>query len=182
MKPGILRAVVAAALLGIVSSFGDWLWANFLTDGAVVPGVVHGFVIFLILAVVLGRASGVPGATKRLLMTLPLAGLLIAAAFYPIAMGVGYVGGLLVTWVAMWLVLATLQRWARGGGESLGRALARGALAALLSGLAFWAISGIWTGPAPESVNYIVRAGYWTFAFLPGFAALLVGQPPASNG
>ncbi len=163
-------------VLGVVSSFGDWLWANFIPDGAVAPGVAHGFVIFVILAVVLGWAAGGRGATRRLLVTLPLAGLAIAAAFYPLAAVVGYLGGLLVTWVAMWLALATLSRWARGGREGLGRALLPGVVAALLSGLAFWAISGIWTGPSPEVVNYLVRAGTWTFAFLPGFAALLIGQ------
>lgn len=177
LPPGLRRAAVAALVLGVVSSFGDWLWASFIPDGAVGPGVVHGVVIFLILAVVLGWASGVSGTTRRLLMTLPLAGLLIAAAFYPLALVFEYLGGLLVTWVAMWLALATLFRWARGGGEGLGRALARGGLAASLSGLAFWAISGIWTDPSPEPVSYALRAGYWTFAFFPGFAALLVGQP-----
>ncbi|MEM7048633.1 MAG: hypothetical protein AAF604_03195 [Acidobacteriota bacterium] len=177
LGPGIARAVVTALILGVVSSFGDWLWASFIPDGAVVPGIVHGVLIFLILALVLGRASGVAGATRSLLKTLPIGGLLIAAAFYPIAMVVGYLGGLLITWIAMWLTLATLLRRARGGRESRGRALTRGAIAAGLSGLAFWAISGIWTNPSAEPVNYLLRAAYWAFAFFPGFAALLVGQP-----
>ena len=50
----------------------------------------------------------------------------------------------------------------------------RGVLAALTSGLAFYAISGIWTNPAPGGPNYAYNFLCWTIAFLPGFAALLV--------
>jgi hypothetical protein len=52
-------------------------------------------------------------------------------------------------------------------------ALVRGALAAVGSGMAFWAVSGMWTDPAFAG-GFVVRFVYWTFAFIPGFAALLV--------
>jgi len=176
LKDGWGASLACAVTLGVFSSLGDWIWANYITDGAVIPGVVHGLLIFLLLAVVLGLAAGEKLALRRLLFTLPLSGLVIAASFYPIAMVVGYIGGLLVTWAAMWLTLALLQRWSRSRTEPLGRSLARAGAAMILSGLAFWAISGIWTGAAQQPVNYIVRAGYWAFAFLPGFLALLVGH------
>lgn len=177
-----LRALVAAVALGALSTFGDWLWTHYIPDGAVVPGVLHGVVIFLALAAVLALGTE-PGrrrtAARDLLLTLPVLGALIAAAFYPIAMATGYLVGLLVTWVAMWLGTAALQRQALGGVEGLGRALARGALAAAGSGLAFWAISGIWTSPSPDGPDYLHHFLSWTFAFLPGFLALLLLQPTA---
>ncbi len=177
---GIKRAVAASTALGTCSAFGDWIWARYIPDGAVVPGIVHGLLVFLLLAAVLAAAAGTRTAAMRLLPTLPLVGCVIASVFYPLAGMLGYLAALLVTWILMWLALALLQRWARGGGESTGRALGRGALAAILSGLAFWVVSGMWTAPDP-SPNYVIRFLMWTFAFLPGFMALLIGQPPSRN-
>lgn len=175
-----LGAVLTAALgLGALSAFGDWLWTHYLTDGAIAPGVIHGVIVFLIFAVVLARHAGTRRAWKLLLPSLPLAGLLIAAAFYPIAYATGYLAGLMITWVAMWLVLATLQRIARGKTEDLKLTLGRGALAAVGSGLAFWAVSGMWTQPTPGEPNYALHFVYWSFAFLPGFAALMPRLAPA---
>lgn len=162
-------------VLAIASTIGDWLWANYIPDGAVVPGVLHGVAIFLLIAVVLAGAIGTRLAWRRLLPMLPLMGLLIAAAFYPIAMVIGYIGGLLVTWMAMWIGLACADRWARATGGGLQEALVRGVAAAVLSGLAFWAISGIWTNPSahPDPLS-VGRLGAWSVAFFPGMAALLI--------
>ena len=164
-------------MLAAVSTFGDWLWTHHIPDGAVIPGVLHGAVIFLILAAVLACDAGTRRAAGRLLPSLPAAGIAIAAAFYPLAGLTGYLGALIVCWMAMWLATAALQRWARAGSETLGRALLRGGAAAVASGLAFWAISGIWTNPSPDGPRYAVNFASWAFAFLPGFLALLVGQP-----
>ena len=62
-------------------------------------------------------------------------------------MAIGYLGALIVTWVAMWLALAALQRWARGGTEPLARSLTRGVLAAIGSGLV-WFLMRRKSGPA----------------------------------
>lgn len=170
-------SLTGAVILGAVSTLGDWVWAHYIPDGAVIPGVVHGALIFLILAAVLAWDAGTRRAAARLLPALPATGIVLAAAFYPLARLLGYLGALLVTWVLMWLATAALQRWARGGVESAGRSLLRGAAAAVGSGLAFWAISGIWTNPSPEGPSYPWHFACWTFAFLPGFLALLLGQP-----
>jgi len=172
----LLPSLAAAGVLGLVSTLGDWIWAMFIPDGAVLPGIVHGVLIFLIFALVLGVAAQSRMVRRRLLWSLPIAGLVIAAAFFPLAYVLGYLGALLATWVAMWLSLALLQRWARSRSESLQRALARGLFAAVASGIAFWAISGIWTDPALLG-NYPLRLIYWSIAFFPGFLALLWGQP-----
>lgn len=173
----VLWAAAAAGALGAFSTLADWVWAHYLRDGALLPALVHGVLIFALLALVLGRAAAPRDATFRLLWTLPLAGLALAGAFYPIARLVGYLGALLVTWVAMWLSLATLQGWAQRSGEGLSGAVARGLLAAVGSGLAFWAVSGMWTDPAFTG-GYPTRLAYWTFAFLPGFVALLLRRIP----
>ena len=177
LRRDVMKSVVAALALGGLSTFGDWLWTHYIPDGAILPGVIHGAVIFLLLALILAWHAGTRQAVRRLVPTLPLTGMLIAALFYPLAGVFGYGGALLVTWVTMWLCTAALLRWARGGAETVPRTLLRGAMAALGSGLAFWAISGIWTHPDPGGPNYLWHFACWGFAFLPGLLALLVGQP-----
>ena len=176
LSHGLVAATASAAALGAVSTLGDWIWARYLRDGSIVAGVVHGAVIFLVLAAVLAWAAGSRRAALRLLPSLPVVGVLLAAVFYPLAWTIGYLGALIVTWVVMWLALAALQRWARGDGQPFGRTALRGLLAAIGSGLAFWAISGIWTDPS-SSPSYLWRFACWTFAFLPGFLALLLAPP-----
>ena len=168
--------VVGSIILGALSTFGDWVWSRYLTDGDVLPGVFHGIVVFMAIAGVLTFAAGSRCQKSWLLVGLPVLGALIAGAFYPIARLVGYLAGLLVAWAAMWLGTASLQARARGGVEAVSMTLGRGMIAALLSALAFWSISGMWTGGSAD-VSYFTRFVYWTYAFMPGFAALLIGQP-----
>ncbi|MEM9558012.1 MAG: hypothetical protein AAGC60_27390 [Acidobacteriota bacterium] len=179
LRRQLTSAVTASLVLGLLSTVGDWLWARFIPDGAIVPGIVHGVVVFVALALVLAwaaRRDGVDARAARRLFWLPLAGAGIAASFYGLYRPFGYLGALLITWAAMWLAMAWLQRRARGGVEGAGRTAARGLLAAVGSGLAFWAISGIWTQPSPDGPNLLVHGAAWTFAFLPGFVALLLAQ------
>ena len=173
-------AVLAALALGVLSTLGDFIWAKYLTDGAILPGVIHGALIFLAIALVLAwsaeRAAAGSGqrVARRLVASLPALGVGLAAVFYPLAYALGYLVSLLITWVGMWCGTAALYRWARDGREPRALTLARGAAAAVGSGLAFWAISGIWTRPSPDGPDYAWHLACWTFAFLPGFAALLL--------
>lgn len=177
---GWKAALTAAAVLGAVSTLGDWIWGRFLTDGAVLPGLVHGVVFFAVLAVVLALPCPAPARALRfLLATLPASGLGLAAAFYPLATALGYLPALLVTWAGMWLSLALLQRVASGRTETLRSALLRGAVAASASGLAFWAVSDLWTA-AGADMSYLGRLWRWSVAFLPGMLALLAEPGRAS--
>jgi hypothetical protein len=85
-----------------------------------------------------------------------------------------------VLWMALWAAFGLLN--GRGLGDprsSAAAALARGALAAVGSGLAFYAISGIWTRPRPGGPDYVYHFLCWTVAFLPGFIALLARRDTA---
>ncbi len=174
-RRGLSQTLVATLILGGVSTLGDWIWANYLEDGAIVPALVHGIVIFVVLAVVLGRASAADGATTRLLIALPPVGLGIAAVFYPLAAVTGYLAALVISWFSMWIGLATLGRWASRDDETTQRVLLRAFGAAVGSGFAFWTISSVWTNPSADP-NYLLRLLAWTWAFLPGFAALILGR------
>jgi hypothetical protein len=58
-----------------------------------------------------------------------------------------------------------------------GLAIGRGIVAAITSGLVFYAISGIWTNPPRSGPNYLYNLAAWTIAFIPGFAALFLNNP-----
>ena len=79
-----------------------------------------------------------------------------------------------------WICFAFLQGWLERQ-PRVSESVARGIAAAVLSGIAFYAISGIWTRPSPGGPNYAWHFAAWTIAFLPGFAALFLKPTRAST-
>lgn len=197
-----LTALVASAVLGVASAAGDWIWFHHLTDGAIAPAIVHGLLFFLLLAAVLAATCPDPGrAFQRLVLVLPAAGLVLAAAFYPVAVVLGYAITLLVAWAAMWLCLAFTYRRAAVARppeatpwrdqepptrpsvplpESLRVTTLRALIAAIGSGLAFHLVGDMWLAPSPDGPDLLQHSWRWTVAFAPGLLALLVDRPPSA--
>jgi hypothetical protein len=100
----------------------------------------------------------------------PVIGVVAAGTFYLLAPWLRY-GAMLPAWMLFWILFALLQQRIRPG-ETPGAAVARGVVAAVVSGAAFYAISGIWTGGSTRNPSYLLNFGAWTVAFLPGFIAL----------
>jgi hypothetical protein len=166
---GSMAALAGALLLGALSTLFDFVWARLALPHRAVFGLAHGTLLLLALGLYLGALRGRPwrGAGAG-----GLVGLLAAASFYALAPFLGY-PAMFASWMALWVGFALVD--ARlGGGASTRDALVRGLLAATGSGLAFWAISDIWLGPATAGPSYAWNFACWTIAFLPGFAALLV--------
>lgn len=163
------HAIIAALVLGIASTAGDMLWAGLSLRHLMVYGLVHGAVICLAIGGFVGWRAGRVGAG---LAAGPVVGLLAAGLFYMLAPRLGY-HAMFPAWMFFWVCFAVLQRGLRREAAWM-PALARGVAAALVSGVAFYAISGIWTRPAPGGPNYLYHLAAWTFAFFPGFAALFV--------
>jgi hypothetical protein len=93
-------------------------------------------------------------------------------------------GALGAAWIVMWLLLATLEgRWLRASQcRSWREIAARGALAALLGGIAFYLVLGtLWGAPPEGGRNYVVQFAAWTFAWAPGLLALGAGRPSAAG-
>jgi len=172
--PGPAAALLGAVLLGALNTLGDFVWARFGLEHRAVFGLVHGTVLLLALGLYLGvvRGRAMSGAAGGALV-----GLLAAASFYALAPFLGY-SAMFASWMALWMGFALLDGRLRGGVPGR-EVLWRGLLAAFGSGLAFWAISGIWTTPRPGGPRYLHNFLCWTVAFLPGFAALLLRNPPA---
>ena len=168
MKYIIGGALVTAA----VSTLGDYLWANVLPHQVPVYGLAHGALLFLTVGFCLGISAGKPLAGG---VGGALIGLAATVGFYLLQPFIGY-SALFVLFVGLWLALGALNGRVLQRRDSVRGVLARSVLAALGSGLGFYAISGIWFPFAPHGWDYAKHFVYWTIAYLPGFAALLVAR------
>ena len=166
---GMIPAIGAALLLGAVMTTGDFVWARFGVRHSMYTGVAHGAIMCLCIGAVIGARVGRVAVCA-------IAGVIIGAfaalSFYALASTLGW-GAMLPAWMVFWICFALLQHFFRR--ETLNGAVGRGVGAAVLSGLAFYAISGIWTHPS-RPPNYVVNFLYWSFAFLPGFLVLFFGR------
>jgi hypothetical protein len=163
-------AVIGALVTAAVSTAGDYLWANVLPHRQPVYWFAHAIVLFLTVGFCLGLPSHKP-ATGAL--GAAAIGCLATAGFYVLQPLIGY-SALFVLFFALWIGLGLIAGRILQRRDSLGEVLARSAIAAVGSGLAFYAISGIWMPFNPHGWDYAKHVVYWTIAYLPGFAALLV--------
>ena len=177
---GLTATVGGSLAIAAVSTVADFIWAAWLPEHRMVYGLIHGTLLFLAIGLFLGVVSGHPAAGA---VGGGAIGLLAAGAFYALAPLVGF-SAMFVAWVGIWLALAALYaRLTRvridvGNRHDVSgsvRAVAsRGAIAAVASGVAFYAISGIWRPFNPQGLDYLVHFGAWTLAYAPGFAPLLL--------
>ena len=169
-------ALVAARVLGAVMTFGDYLWDAFRLRHRVTSGLLHGAGMCLFIGAFVGLRERrlIPG-----LVAGPLIGVLAAAGFYLLAPWMRY-AAMFPMWAFFWLCFAFLQD-RLSPRRRPAEALVRGMAAAILSGFAFWAISGIWTGHNPGGPDYFRHLWSWTVAFLPGFLALFAFRPAPSH-
>ncbi len=172
----MVYAVVASLILGAVMTLGDFAWAALHLRHRVAYGIIHGAVMCLCLGLAVGiRARRtLPAAIAG-----PIIGVVAAAAFYALAGLLGW-GAMFPSWMLLWMLFALLQQRLEKK-EAFGSALIRGIAAALLSGTAFYLISGIWTRDSHDDPNLARHFAAWSVAFLPGFAVLFwrraSGQP-----
>lgn len=171
MTPTGLRATIASTIaIAAVSTLGDFIWATWIPRHLPVYGLTHGSLLFLCIGLALGYWAGrtLAGAIAG-----AATGFLVTASFYVLAPVVGF-GAMFAVWFGMWIVLALLNGWLIGQAR-IKSAFGRGLIAAGLSGVAFYMVSGIWMPFNPAGWDYLIHFGYWNLAFLPGFAALLLG-------
>jgi hypothetical protein len=173
MRRGMRYTATGAVVTAAVSTLGDYLWANVLPHHRPIYGLAHGALLFLTVGLCLGAAARKPmtGATGGAAI-----GFSAAAGFYLLQPFIGY-SGLFVMFIGLWMALGLLN------GRILARdtmrvVLVRSTLAAIGSGLGFYAVSGIWFPFRQRGWDYAVHFVCWTAAYLPGFAALLVTRRP----
>lgn len=174
---GLKAALIGAASIGALSTFGDFFWANWIGQHRQIYGIAHGAILFFSFGFFLGLAA------KRPLVG-GLAGVLIGAAaagsFYLLRPVTGR-WTMVVCYVGAWIGLSILHAWLSGKPVGSSSAISRGALAGALSGAAFYLASGVWRPFDPQGWDYLVHFGAWTLAYFPGFAALLVARPRSNS-
>jgi hypothetical protein len=162
-------------LVALVSTLGDFVWYEFGVRHRVVVGILHGAVLLMAVGGVVGLAA------RRVGAGLPIgaaAGVGGAVAYYLIDMVTRGSVAMIAAWAVCWLLLAVgegrlLQRPQRPWRE----VVIRGVLAAILGGLAFYAVVNVlWGRPPAGGRNYVVQFIAWTVAWAPGIAALVAGR------
>lgn len=162
--------------MAVVTTAGDYAWFAFGIRHTMTAGVIHGVVLLATLGAFLGSQSGRVGAGAAGGLG---AGALGALAFYAMAPWLG-VGAMFAAWSLMWIGLAALDAYVlrREGGTGW---VVRGLIAAVAGGVAFYAVSGVWTEHA-ENPNYLWHAVAWLIAWWPGLAALTFGRARVARG
>jgi hypothetical protein len=159
-------ALIASALLAVVATLGDFVWEYWNIRHTATYGVIHGAAFCLAIGAAIGVRAGRPWFG---ILAGPLIGVFAAGVFYMLAPALR-MNAMFPAWMLFWVCFAFLQRQLRD--EPAWRALARGLAAAVLSGIAFYLVSGIWTDRANGGPNYLRNLLSWAFAFFPGFASL----------
>jgi hypothetical protein len=168
----VLAAVLAANLLAAVMTLGDFVWSAMHLPHRMAYGITHGAVMCLCLGLVIGRRAGRVAAGA---LAGPVIGVAAALTFYALAPWLRY-GAMFPAWMLFWILFAFLQQ-RLSKRASAGHAAVHGIAAAVLSGIAFYLISGIWTRHGEP--NYVLNYAAWTFAFFPGFVALFAERKRA---
>ena len=163
-------ALISTAIVAVVATFGDWVWATFLSRHLAVAGMVHGALLCLTMGAVLAGPGGraLAGAAAGIGV-----GVAAAALFYLLA-PVLRMGAMLPAWFALWVMLSAVTRSLAGAPRSWTETITRGVIAGVLSGAAFYLVSGMWTRWDPSRINYLDHLARWAFAFAPGFLALQI--------
>jgi hypothetical protein len=166
--------------VALVATIGDFVWFEYGVSHTTLHGVLHGAALLLAVGLAIGHAghvAGRPGALWKGALGGILAGIAGALAFYAVIRPLGYLGALIAAWAFTWLVMSMVAAWTRGASPLSSSWLVRGLLAALLSGITFYLVSGIWTEHAPEGGrNYVWHLIAWTIAWAPGMGALTLAD------
>ena len=175
LRNDVVVSLLATVAMAAVMTLGDFVWAYWRLPHTVSIGLIHGAAVCLLLGLVLGVIAG--GNRSALCGAIggTMLGLIASGSFYLMFLTIG-MPAMFVAWMGLWLMMSLFYGWISNTSETIGLTCARGLMAAVLSGLAFYAISGIWLGFDPTSSGYVVHFVSWVAAFLPGFLALLVAN------
>ncbi len=174
-----VRIVVTIIMVAATATVGDWIWYTIGVRHTMTAGLIHGAVLLTVVGGGLGAASG------HLLKGLPIgtiAGIGGALAYYVFVALLDdrpYGTAIPAAWIVMWLLIAAME----------GRLLntpaqrpwieitVRGAMAAVLSGVAFYLVlNSLWGEPPAGGRNYMSQFTAWALAWAPGLLALTVGR------
>jgi hypothetical protein len=178
MQRSAFTIVAGILVVAFAATVADWVWYTFGVRDSVLTGVLHGALLLTVVGGALGAAAGQWVRGLPIGMLSGIAGALAYYAFASIGGG-AYGAAIPAAWVVMWLVLGMLDgRWLRASARRSWTSIAaRGVLAAMLSGIAFYLVMRVLWGPAPGGRNYALQFAAWAFAWAPGLLALSLARP-----
>ncbi len=174
-----VRIVVTILVVAATATVGDWIWYTIGVRHSMTAGLIHGAVLLTVVGGGLGAASG------RLLKGLPIGtiagvgGALAYYAFVALLDDRPYGTAIPAAWIVMWLLIAVMEgRWLNTPAQRPWIEItARGATAAVLSGVAFYLVlNTLWGAPPAGGRNYMIQFAAWALAWAPGLLALSVGR------
>ena len=177
-----MRVLIGILAVALVATLADYTWYTLHVRHSMTTGIVHGALLLTAVGAVLGVDAG------RVVKGLPigaLAGVGGALTYYLLVALVDrrtYGSAIPASWVVLWLIVAVLDgRWLRAPERRPWRAIAiRGALAAVVSGVAFFMVMNtLWGRPPATGRNYAVQFAAWLVAWAPGLLALTWGGSSA---
>ncbi len=169
---GVAATIAGALTIAAVSTLGDFVWATWIPRHWPTYGLTHGALLFLSIGLFLGALARRPAAGAAAGVVI---GVLAAGTFYLLEPLAGY-SSMFLVWTGVWVALAGLNGCLDQKRIDSRKVMARGTVAAVASGAAFYAISAIWRPFDPRGWDYAVHLGAWTAAYLPGFGALLLSR------
>jgi hypothetical protein len=137
-----------------------------------VYGLTHGTLLCFAIGLYIGALARRPRSGA---MAGAAIGLLSAGGYYTLAPLLGP-AVMVALWMALWMMMAGLLAAFAPSRSDWRPILVRGVLAAVGSGAAFYAVSGIWLERPEQPRNYVFHLVSWTIAYLPAFGAILWGN------
>jgi len=167
------KLLLGIILVSIVSTAGDYVWYEIGVRHRMIAGVIHGAVLLMAVGGALGWPAGRVAAGLQVGIG---AGVVGALAYYALVPSLRSIASMIAAWALVWLLLAFGEgRLLHRTRRSWGSVLTRGVIAAVLSGVAFYAISGTIWGRAPAGGrNYLQHFVAWIVAWAPGMIAIAV--------
>jgi len=181
----VMRVLLGILGVALTATLCDYTWYANHVPHNMVTGITYGVVLLTVVGAVLGFDAG------RIVRGLPigaLAGVGGALTYYLLIAVMDkrtYGPAIPASWVALWFILAALDgRWLRAPNRRPWREVAiRGALAALLSGVAFYLVmTRLWGRPPATGRNYLLQFGAWAVAWAPGLLALTFRRAGVRRG
>ena len=162
-------AFVGSVLLATLSTAADYVWFLDIPQHQVLSGSIHGAVLFAALGAYLGWRKGKLGIG---LVGGLLSGVIAALSFYALAPLGGY-NMMLVSWLLLWIMLASLQTYLDGH-LNIAKGFARGLITAVVAAVGFGVVLfQLYRGWPPPTFSFFTHFVAWSLAYLPGLYVLL---------
>ncbi len=176
----MIQPILGILVVAGVATLGDFIWYHFGIRQTILAGVLHGAALLMSVGAALGWSARRIGTGLQMGL---VAGVIGALSYYALLNAAGSMTAMIAAWVVVWIGLAI------GEGRMLQKpprkwvdVVTRGVVAAVLSGLAFYAVSsGLWGRAPAGGRNYLMQYARWIVAWAPGIITIAMPSRTASR-